>query len=216
MKPLRLLDRVRRRVLVHRRVLGALCAGVAVWLVVEATAAPPPATVPVWTAARDLPSGTVLDRRDLARAAYAPRSVPLAAVRSDAEAQALVGRTLATPVGAGEPLTAAHLAGAERLAAYPGRAAVAVRLPDPGVAALLTPGQHVAIVASDPQGGRAPERLVDDAAVLAVPRDPTGGAAGGLTGGLSGRLVVFAVPEERAEEVAAAGTTLYLSVVWSR
>ena len=212
MKPLRLLDRARRRILVHRRVLGALCAGVAVWLVVETTAAPPPATVPVWTAARDLPSGTVLDRHDVARAAYAPGSVPPAAVRSGGEMRALIGRTLATPLGVGEPLTPAHLAGAERLAGYPGRVAVAVRLPDPGVAALLTPGQRVAIVASDPQVGLAPERIVDDAAVLAVPRDSPDGPAGGLTG----RLVLFAVPSDRAEAVAAAGTTRYLSVVWSR
>jgi len=212
MKPLRLLDRVRRRVLVHRRLLGALCAGVAVWLVVAATAGPPPPTVPVWTAARDLPSGTVLGRHDLSRTAYAPDSVPAAAIRSGSDLHRVLGRTLATPLGTGEPLTPAHLAGAERLSGFPGRAAVAVRLPDPGVAALLTPGQRVTLVASDPQGGRPPERLVDDAAVLAVPRQSADGAAGGLTG----RLVVFAVPTEQAEQVAAAGTTRYLSVVWSR
>jgi Flp pilus assembly protein CpaB len=212
MKPLRLLDRVRRRVLVHRRVLGALCAGVAVWLVVETTAGPPPATAPVWTAARDLPSGTVLDRHDVTLTAYAPDSVPAAAIGSASDLRAMLGRTLATPLGAGEPLTPAHLAGAERLAGFPGRAAVAVRLPDPGVAALLTPGQRVTLVASDPQGGRAPERLVDDAAVLAVPRESADDASGGLTG----RLVLFAVPAEEVEQVAAAGTTRYLSVVWSR
>jgi len=68
----------------------------------------------------------------------------------------VLGRTLATPLGTGEPLTPAHLTGRERLVGYPGRVAVAVRIPDADVAALLTPGQRVALVASDPQGAREP------------------------------------------------------------
>lgn len=208
MLPLRLLDDLRRRILVHRRLLGALSAALAAWLVVQAASAPPPATVPVWTAARDLSSGTVIGPGDLHRTGFAPGSVPASAVRS---VQSVVGRTLATPLGAGEPVTAAHLVGTDRLAGYPGRAAVAVRIPDPAVAALLTPGQRVDLVASDPQGGRPPERLVEDAAVLAVPR--SGGAGDGM---VTGRLVLFAVPDGLADELASAGTSRYLTVVWSR
>ncbi|MGY2873615.1 pilus assembly protein CpaB [Marmoricola sp. URHA0025 HA25] len=209
MKPLNLLDDLRRRILVHRRVLGGSLAALAVWLVFQSASTPPPATEPVWTAAHDLPSGTVLSRGDLARTGFAPGSVPVAAVRS---VGAVIGRTLATPLGRGEPITAGHLTGTEGLAGYPGRSAVAVRIPDTDVAALLTPGQRVALVASDPQGGQQPERVADDAAVLAVPERGAGAAAGSL----GGRLVVFAVPREEADEVAAAGTTRYLSVVWSR
>jgi len=206
-KPLRVLDDVRRRILLHRRLLGAVLAAAAVWLVVQATAAPPPSTHGVWTAAHDLPSGTVLRRDDLTRTGYAPGSVPAAAVRSLA---AVLGRTLATPLGQGEPITAAHLVGSDRLTGYPGRAAVAVRIPDPDVAALLTPGQKVALVATDPQGATPPVRVVDDAVVLTVPR------ASDRAGALTGRLVVFAVPEARAEDLASAGTSRYLSVVWNR
>jgi pilus assembly protein CpaB len=209
MKPLRALDDLRRRILVHRRLLGASCAAVAVWLVVQAATAPPPATQAVWTAAHDLTSGTVLERDDLTRTAFAPGSVPVAAVHS---LESVVGRTLATPLGTGEPITTAHLTGSERLAGYPGRSAVAVRIPDAEVVALLTPGQRVALVASDPQGGMQSERVVEDAAVLAVPRPSQDGGASTLTG----RLVVFAVPADRADELASAGTTRYLSVVWSR
>lgn len=209
MKPLRVLDDLRRRVLVHRRLLAGACAALVVWLVVQAATTPPPATEPVWTAAHDLDSGAVLGRDDLTRTGFAPGSVPAAAVRSLA---GVLGRTLATPLGRGEPVTAAHLAGAERLAGYPGRVAVAVRLPDPGVVGLLTPGQQVTLVASDPQGGQPPERIAEDAAVIAVPKE-SAGADAGLT---SGRLVVFAVPRETADELAAAATTRYLSVVWSR
>jgi Flp pilus assembly protein CpaB len=209
MKPLRLLDDVRRRILVHRRLLGALFAGLAVWLVLQSATTPPPVTRPVWTAARDLESGTVLTRADLARTGFAPGSVPAAAVLS---VDAVVGRTLATPLGPGEPITTAHLTGSERLAGYPGRSAVAIRIPDSDVVALLTPGQRVALVASDPQGGGPPERVADDAAVLTVPKPDEDAAAGGLTG----RLVVVAVPSDEADAVVAAGTTRYLSVVWDR
>jgi len=206
---LRLVDDLRRRVLVHRRLLGSAFAAVAVWLVVSAATDPPAATVSVWTAARDLPSGTVLTRDDVVRTGYAPGSVPAAATRT---LSGLLGRTLATPLGAREPLTAAHLAGATALSGYPGRAAVAVRIPDADVVSLLTPGQRVSLVASDPQGGSEPERVVEDAAVLAVPHASAGAGAGAL----GGRLVVFAVPEFRADDLAAAGTSRYLSVVWTR
>jgi pilus assembly protein CpaB len=209
MKPLRVLDDLRRRILVHRRLLGSLFAALAVWLVLQSSTAPPPATQPVWTAAHDLVSGTVLTRDDLARTGFAPGSVPAAAVRS---LDAVVGRTLATPLGSGEPITPAHLTGSELLAGYPGRSAVAIRIPDSDVVALLTPGQRVALVASDPQGGVPPERVADDAAVLTVPEPDTDLAAGTL----AGRLVVVAVPREEADAVVAAGTTRYLSVVWDR
>jgi pilus assembly protein CpaB len=209
MKPLRVLDDLRRRVLVHRRLLGALLAALAAWLVVQGATEPPPATEPVWTAARDLPSGTLLTAHDLRRSGFAPGTAPAAAVRSVRD---VVGRTLATPLGAGEPITSAHLVGADRLSGYPGRSAVAIRIPDAAVVALLSPGQHLSLVASDPQGGGPPERVVDDAAVLAVPDAATDGDPGTLTG----RLVVFAVPDDLADDVVSAGTTRYLSVVWSR
>ena len=53
--PARRLGRLRRRVLLHRRLLAALCVGAAVLAGLQAAAPPPPATVAVWTAARDLP-----------------------------------------------------------------------------------------------------------------------------------------------------------------
>jgi Flp pilus assembly protein CpaB len=211
MKPLRLLDDLRRRVLVHRRLLGATFAAIAVWLVVQAASAPAPATVPVWTAAHDLASGATLTRGDFRRTGYAPASVPAAAVRL---LSSVVGHTLATPLGAGEPITVAHLVGTDRLVGYPGSAAVAVRIPDADVAALLTPGQRVDLVATDPQGGRPPERVVEGAAVLAVPQG--GGGVDSANGLLTGRLVVFAVPEHLADALASAGTSRYLTVVWSR
>lgn len=208
MLPLRLFDDLRRRILVHRRLLGALLAALAVWMVVHATTAPPPPTTPVWTAHRDLPSGTVLARDDLRRIGFAPGSEPETAVDS---LEAVVGQTLATPLRRGEPVTGADLSASGRLSGYPGRDAVAVRIPDADVVALLSPGERVALVATDPQGAQPPERIVDDAAVLSIPKPPTLPSAT-----LTGRLVVVAVPAEQVEDLAAAATSRFLTVVWSR
>ena len=93
-----------------------------------------------------------------------------------------------------------------------GRSAVAVRIPDADVVSLLTPGQRVSLVATDPQGGQEPETVAADAAVVAIPRP---GRDAGPTA-LGGRLVVFAVPSGEAGEVLAAGTSRYLGVVWTR
>lgn len=163
----------------------------------------------LWTAARDLPSGTVLTVEDLRRTAFSPGSVPEAATRDLAD---LVGRTLATPLGSGEPATTTRLLGGSLLAGYPGRVAVPLRIPDPDVVGMLRVGDRVDVVASDPQGRRSPERLLAGAPVLVVPA-----ASGSRSGpGLPGRLLVVGVPTSTAIRVAEASASLYLTVIWSR
>src|SRR5690349_6837789 len=135
---------VRRAVLARRRLLAALLTAVAVAAGLHAATAPPPAEVAVTVAARDLPSGAVLTDADLRTVGFAPGSVPSGAV---AEAG---GRTLAAPLRAGEPVTDVRLVGPALTEGYPGLAAVPVRLPDAGVAALLTVGDRIDLVAADP------------------------------------------------------------------
>src|SRR5690349_5352246 len=89
---------VRRALLARRRLLAALLAAVAVGTGLQAARATPPAQVQVLVAARDLPAGTVVGADDLTGAAYTPGSVPTG-LATDA-----VGRTLAAPLRAGEPL----------------------------------------------------------------------------------------------------------------
>src|SRR4051794_34564128 len=91
--------RVRRAVLRRRRLLAALCALVAVWAGLRATAAPAPALVPVTVAAHDLGAGTVLGPGDVTTVGFAPATVPAGRVRDP------VGRTLAGPLRRGQPLT---------------------------------------------------------------------------------------------------------------
>ena len=105
---------VRRAVLVRRRLLAALLTAVAVAAGLHAAAAPPPPSVRVLTAARDLPAGAVLSAADLAEREFAPDSVP-AGLADDA-----VGRTLASPLRGGEPVTDVRLVGrGARRAAIP-------------------------------------------------------------------------------------------------
>jgi pilus assembly protein CpaB len=206
---LRVLARIRRRLLIHRRGLAALCLGAAVWVALGVVHPPPPATVTLWTAAHDLGSGTRLTPGDLRARRFPAGLVPDGALRAR---DPLPGRTLATPLGRGQVVTAAELLGPEHLRGYPGRSALGLRVPDEEAASLLRAGDRVDLIASDPQQGHPPELLAHDAAVLAVPPAATGTAT--PTG--TGRLVVFAVPTDDVEHVASAGSSLYLSVVWNR
>jgi pilus assembly protein CpaB len=205
--PLSVVAQLRRRLLIHRRGLAALCLGLAVWLSLTTVRADHPDSVLLWTATHDLPAGTVLAADDFRRTAFAPRSVPRAPARN---LRALVGHTLAVPLGAGEVMTRRQVLSSGLLAGYPGRSAIAVRIPDVDTVGLLRPGDHVDLVASDPQQHLPGRRVVRDAVVLLVPRS-TGSVS--LT---TGRPVVLAVPSDAVEPVADAAASLLLTVIWTR
>jgi len=209
--PLRFLESVRRQVLIRRRVLAGLCAGLAVWSCLIALTRSPPVGVEVVVAAHDVDSGTTLEPDDLERVRFAPGSVPATAIRHPAEA---IGRTVLAPLAEGEPLTARRLLGPGGLAGYPGRSAVGLRIPDQDAAALLDPGDRVDLVASDPQSDDDPVLLVRDAVVLALPApDPDAAQLGTEAGG---RLVLFAVPTDGVEHVAAVAAAHFLTIIWNR
>src|SRR3954469_6825131 len=116
--------RVRRAVLRRRRLLAALCALVAVWAGVRATAAAPPARVAVTVAAHDLGAGTVLRPSDLTSVGFAPGTVPSGHIRDP------VGRRLAGPLRRGQPITDTALLGAALVSDRSDLVALPVRLPD--------------------------------------------------------------------------------------
>lgn len=207
----RFLDRLgglRRAVLLHRRGLAALAAAVAVYVGVQAASAPPARTVPVWTATRDLPGGTVLTADALRRTAFLPGSVPDGTIGSPRQ---VVGRVLATPLHRGEPVSADAVVGEGWLRGHPGLVAVPVRLTDPAVAALVRAGDHVDLVAADPQHPAATSLLARGAVVLAVPEEPE--RVGADT--LGGRLVVLGVPPAASDTVVSGSVSQFLTVVWS-
>lgn len=169
---------------------------------------PPPETVAVWTAQRDLPSGTVLQQTDLARAWFAPGTVPRDVVRSPQE---VVGRTLAAPMSDGEAITTLRVVSRGLMRGYPGRTAVPLRVTDAAVVELLRVGDRASFVVADPEGRIAPRMLLEDAPVVAIPA-----ARGGLDAGGPGRIVVVAVLRRDASAVAASAATSILVPVWNR
>lgn len=204
--------RVRRAVLGRRRLLAAACAALAVVAGVRAVAAPPPETVAVTVAARDLPAGAVLAASDLATVDLPPDTLP-ADLLSDP-----TGRTLAGPVSQGEPLTGVRVVGAslaQEALVGTDRLALPVRLPDAGAVGLLRVGDRIDLVATDPQGATS-EVVAQGVPVLALPGPDTSAGAAGPAGPAGGRLVVLGVVADELPRVSAAAAATFLTYAWSR
>jgi Flp pilus assembly protein CpaB len=194
---------VRRALLARRRLLAAVLTAVAVASGIHAAAAPPPTAVDVAVAARDLPAGTVLGPGDLRTVGFAPGSVPAGA------SYYALGRTLAAPLRAGEPVTDVRVVGPALTEGYPGLTAVPVRLPDAAMVDLLRVGDRVDLVSADPQGSGA-SVVATDVPVLAVPAVATDTGATGLPG----RLVVIGADPAEVSRIADASVRTFLTVAF--
>lgn len=196
---------LRRRVLRRRRPLAALLAAGAVAAALHALAPPAPPGVTVRVAGHDLPAGHVLGPGDLAEVRLPAGAAPTGVVGAPE------GRTLAGPLRAGEPVTDVRLVGVGLADAQPpGTVALPVRLSDAGQAALLTVGDRIDLLRTDPRAGTA-RALAGGALVLGLPEP-----AGTSDGALPGRLVVLALPVEEVEEVTAASVAAYVTYTWRR
>ena len=207
--PRTLAQRLRRRVLLHRRGLAALCAGLAVLVAVGATSPPDAPTVRAWVAAEDLPGGSVLRAGSLVARDLPPEALPGQAVTDPRQ---VVGRVLAAPVARGETLTRLRVVQGRLLRGYPGRTAVPLRVGDAAAVSLLRVGDRVSFVVADPDGRTEPELLVEDVPVVALPTPAPRGSADAT--GATGGLVVVAVPDVAAVRVAARAATAVLIPVW--
>ncbi|MDN5744012.1 MAG: SAF domain-containing protein [Nocardioidaceae bacterium] len=196
---------VRRLVLRRRRLFAVALVGVAVVAALRVLAPPEAPTTTVAVAAHDLPVGRVLTEGDLVDVEVPPDTVPDGVVATPQ------GHALATALRAGEPVTDVRLVGADLATAQPdGTLAAPVRLSDAGQAALLSAGDRIDLLATDPDGGST-RALAIDVAVLAVPESD--GSAGGA---LPGRLVVVALPSADVGEVTAASVAGYVTYTWHR
>jgi Flp pilus assembly protein CpaB len=139
------------------------------------TAQPLTHTVPVVVAARDLPAGHQLTRRDLRVARWPP---PLRPAGARGDPTAVTGRRLAGPIGGDEPITGSRLIGADLAAALPRRlVAVAVTLDDEHAVELVRPGDRIDLLeaarpvdplAGDSEASTRITELATHASVLAV------------------------------------------------
>lgn len=152
--------------------VGWAVAAIAVVLAVaRILAPPPPATVAVVVASHELPAGSVLTASDL-RVSRVPRTA--APETATADADALVGTTLATPVPGGLPLVPALLAG-DRFTLDPPEGTSVVALDLVGAGALRV-GDAVDVVPAGCDGAEPARALVveaaDDAAPAMLALDP--------------------------------------------
>jgi pilus assembly protein CpaB len=189
----------------HRRLLAAGLAAGAVALALQAAESDPAPTVPVVAAAGELRGGTTLTAEDLLLVDIPRGAVPRGAVASVDDA---VGRLLSGPMHAGELVTDLRLVGPSLLAGW-GEDLVAtpVRIADPGVLALVRPGDRIDLYAT-PLSALGPAAVVSaKVPVLAV---PDSGEQGVLA---EGALLVIAATTRQAGLLAEAAVTSRLSVV---
>lgn len=200
--------RVLRRVLLRqRRWIAAGAAAVAMIAVAGVVAPPPEPTAPVVVAARDLPAGARLAPQDLRVV-----ELPVGAAPADAASvDAVVGERLAAPVAAREPVGPRRVAAAPAWVPGPGETAVPVRIPDAGVVALLSVGDEVDLVATDPQSGTS-EVVARGVRVAALPAP---GDSGGSDLASAGGLVVVVAPSRDATDIAGAAVRSFLSVAFA-
>jgi pilus assembly protein CpaB len=189
---------LRRAVRLRRRLLAAGLAAATVAIGLGVLAPSPAATAPVVVAAADLPGGGVLRAADLAVRRFAPAVVPAGAARTP---RRLLGRVLAAPVRAGEPVTDVRVVGPGLVRAYgPDAVAAPVRIADADSVALVRVGDRVDVLAPDPRGLQAPSTAVADAPVVAIPA-----AEGEVAASTAGALVVLAVTASEARGLARHG-----------
>jgi pilus assembly protein CpaB len=202
-----------RRGLLLRRALAAALAGLA--LVLALAPADRAAVVPVVVAAADLPAGAALRAADLTVREWPADLAPGGALRAVPDAD---GRSLVGAARAGEPITDARLVAAPGHGGVgPDGAVVAVRLADAGVAAVLTPGSRVDVVAAGERADQ-PVVLTADATVQAVlGPDQRAGPGSGIGSGAASsgpgeRLVLIGMPRAAASRVAAVSLTRPVAV----
>lgn len=194
----------------YRYLTAALALGLATVVAVEEVRPRPPALMPVVTLAAERPAGATLGRADLAVAPVPAELVPDGALADPGQA---AGSRLAVGLPAGYPLSARLLLGPGLAdGAPPGTVVVPVRLADPGVAAILGPGDRIDIHRAPGDGAAAASTVLARRAVVLARAEPE--SAGWLGAeATAAPLLLVAVPSAAATLVTGAGEWNPLGVV---
>lgn len=189
------LDPLRRALRWHRRLLAALLAGLAAYLVLtELTDRGD--TTRVVVAARTIDGGRTIGARDLTTLELPRAAVPEGAITDAGEA---LGRAVLLQVPARAALTASALAGSESLVA-PGRVALPLTLAESAPVALVGPGDRIDVLGPGPSG--VVEVLASEVRVIAIPELDTGLLGGGAP------VLLVDVDRRQAAVLVAAGSPL--------
>jgi pilus assembly protein CpaB len=155
-------------------------------------------SAPILVAKHDLAPGSTLTPADVELRRIPADLLPAGALTT---VRAATGHALGGALRAGEPITDVRLVDNGLASGVPGSSAVPVRLADPGVADLLHPGVRVDVITTDPDQTDdalpASSALLASGAIVLTVRDADSAP------GQHGRLVVLALPENLATQVAA-------------
>jgi Flp pilus assembly protein CpaB len=168
----------------------------------------PAGTVAITVTAREIGAGTALVAADLTTVAVPSAAAPAEARRAPAE---LVGRTVALALPAGTPVVPGLLAGT--LHGPDGTVVAVVRLMDPALVALLSPGDRLDVLGTDDLGG--PGTVLARRALVLPQQTGTGTAADvlGCTGEQNATVVLAVDPGEVAALSGAVGSGSLTAVV---
>src|SRR5690606_30581496 len=163
-------------------------------------------TVTVLRAVEPLPAGSRAAPGQVRAVPLPADAVPEQALTDPAQ---MSGRIIAATVPVGQVLTEPDLVAGRSL--RPGAVLAPVRLSDPGLAAVLRPGEVIDIVATDGRSGAA-EIVAEAVRLVTLPE--LGEAAGRADAG--GVLLLIETDAGTATELARAAATSTLSVIWRR
>lgn len=170
-------------------------------LAIEAVSPSAPPTVDVLVAAVDLDGGTTLTPDQLATVQMPLDFRPVGLLSADDA----VGRVLAGPLRAGEPITDLRIVGPSLLGGWgPDVVASPVRIADAGAVAFLRPGDRIDLLAAPADGFGTAEVIAAHVPVLAV-ADESDAVLG------EGTLLMVGATSEQAVALANAAVTARLT-----
>lgn len=193
--------RIRRFASWHRRWFAALAAAICVFSLAQVIAPPIPAGSEVVVVASAVGAGDVIDAGQVAVRSIPAEYVPATALT---DVDQVVGKVAITALSEGAVVSEEYLLAGS--APPEGMLLVPVRLPDAGLADILTPGQRVTLVSVGGDGTSSVlARSLRVAAIPALSDSLIGATADGL-------LVVLEVPLELAPAVSTASLQRSLSL----
>lgn len=167
-----------------------------------------PPTTEVVSSARRLEGGVALTAGDLTTVRLPPGAVPEGAITNEGEA---LGRRVTAPVARGQALTELDLVSAADTVRA-GRVVAPLRLADGDLAALLSVGDPVDVLAADPEAPAA-RVVARNVRVVGLPPPPDETGIGSSGGAGGGALVLVDVDPGTAITLAQAAVAASLSVV---
>lgn len=204
-------NRIRHWITTHRRFTVAILLCAAVAMTVQALIPSPVATESVAVAARPLRAGNVIQPGDVRLESVARELVPEGATRN---ADALVGKRLASTVAAGGVIAESTLVGPGFMDALgPGIVAVPVTPTDPKILPLLREGARVDIYRLQEGGTPDADSAVLTASGATVLWIESSADPGILNAQQEPGLVVLAVKQEESAAVSALSLAAQIQLV---